>query len=130
MRIPGMIQSTAWAVGLSLAGCLSLVGQQSPEVSDTVPAVDAGQHRETVAAAIRFLESRQAQDGSFSAQLGPAVTAMCATSMLQNGVPANRPSVQKAIEYVKSFVRPDGGVYAPNSHLRNYETSVAVMMFA
>ena len=31
---------------------------------------------------------------------------------------------------LESFVQKDGGIYAPNSVLRNYETSVAVMCFA
>lgn len=96
----------------------------------TVKPVDAASYQKVVSKAIRYLENNQAADGSFSAQLGPAVTAMCTTALLENRVPMSSPAIQKGLGYLQGFVQSDGGVYAPNSNLRNYETSVAVMCFA
>ena len=94
--------------------------------------VDAQTHRATVKRAIDFLlqKGMDRKDGSYSKQLGPAVTAMCTSALLNNGVKVTDPHIQKSLAYLKSFVRADGGVYAPKSNLRNYETSVAVMCFA
>ena len=94
--------------------------------------VNAETHRATVKRAIDYLLQKglDRKDGSYSKQLGPAVTAMCTTALLKNGVKVTDPHVQKSLVYLKSFVRDDGGVYAPKSNLRNYETSVAVMCFA
>ena len=96
----------------------------------TVKPVDPVRYQKVVSKAIRYLENNQAADGSFSAQLGPAVTAMCTTALLENGVPLSSPAIQKGLAYLQGFVQNDGGVYAPTSNLRNYETSVAVMCFA
>ena len=93
--------------------------------------VDNAAHRKTVRAAIEYLleQGQDKTDGSFSKQLGPAVTAMCVTSLLKNGHLVSDPKIQKSLKYMESFVRADGGVYAKDSNLQNYETSVAVMCF-
>ncbi len=93
--------------------------------------VDAVKYQQTVAKGVDYLvnQGQDKIDGSFSKQLGPAVTAMCATSLLRHGLPLEHPSVTKSLAYLESFIRPDGGVYAPGSNLRNYETSVAIMCF-
>ena len=52
---------------------------------------------------------------------------MCVSALLKNGVPVSHEKVQLSLKFLESFVRPDGGIYAPKSNLRNYETSVAVM---
>ena len=94
--------------------------------------VDAQSHRTTVKRAVDYLLQKGFDNsgGSYSKQLGPAVTAMCTTALLQNGVKVSNPQIQKSLKYLESFVKKDGGIYAPNSNLRNYETSVAVMCFA
>lgn len=87
-------------------------------------------HRKTVRAGVDFLlQSQSREDGSYSKQLGPAVTAMCVYALMSNDIPAEHPQVQKALDYVKSFVQPDGGIYAPESVVRNYETSLAILAF-
>lgn len=87
-------------------------------------------HRKTVRAGVDYLlQSQSREDGSYSKQLGPAVTAMCVYALMSNDIPAEHPQVQKALDYVKSFVQPDGGIYAPESVVRNYETSLAILAF-
>ena len=106
---------------------------RTQDVSSTsqgdVPSVDAERYRQVVSRAIQYLENSQADNGSFSESLGPAVTAMCTAALLENGVPQSSPAVQKGLRYLQGFIQADGGVYAPGSNLRNYETSVAVMCF-
>ena len=109
-------------------GIVTAASDQEP-TSQEPRGVDPGRFEATVRRALDYLRAHQGEDGSFSKQLGPAVTAMCATAMMQHGIPPTDPHVARAIAYVKSFVQPDGGIYAPNSNLRNYETSVAVLCF-
>ncbi len=64
----------------------------------------------------------QAADGSFSAQAGPAVTAIVAHGLLRTGRSADDPVVAKGLKYVQTFVHPDGGIYTDGSRHKNYET--------
>lgn len=88
-------------------------------------------YKKTVTNGIDYLlnKGQDREDGAYSKELGPAVTAMCTTALLKNGVRLEHPQIQKSLKYLEGFVRADGGVYAPKSNLRNYETSVAVMCF-
>ncbi len=77
-----------------------------------------------------YFASAQADDGSFSASSGPAVTAIVAASLLANGADTGDAVVSKALAYVLKHVHPDGGIYAEGSRYKNYETCVAIMCFA
>jgi squalene-hopene/tetraprenyl-beta-curcumene cyclase len=89
------------------------------------------QLRQVSAAGVQYLLERgqDPEDGSYSKQLGPAVTAMCTSALLDHGIPVTHPKVQKSLEYLEAAIKPDGGIYAPDSTLRNYETSVSLMCF-
>lgn len=76
-----------------------------------------------------LLQKGQAEDGSFSKQISPAVTALCLSALLENGVPASDQRIQKGLKFLESMVKEDGGVYPKGSTLRNYETSVSIMCF-
>jgi squalene-hopene/tetraprenyl-beta-curcumene cyclase len=82
---------------------------------------------DSVGRAIRYLESVQADDGSFSKQNGPAITALVATGLMRNGRGPSDPMVAKALKYLLGFVQPTGGIHGPKSPYGNYETCVAVM---
>ncbi len=116
----------AWALAFAAVGLLMVAdvswGQQdSAQVRRT--------YEQMVARAIRFLEQNQAEDGSFSAQAGPAVTALVCTALLRHGRSVNDPVVRKALGYLEKFIQPSGGIHHPRSRYRNYETSIAVMCF-
>ncbi len=83
--------------------------------------------QESVSKAVEFVRSSQADDGSWSSETGPAVTALVATALLENGYDAKDPLVAKAIDFVLKFKQADGGIYAEKSTHRNYETCIAVM---
>ncbi len=88
------------------------------------------QYELAVQKAVDYLRTKgQAADGSFSAQAGPAITAIVAASMLENGRKPNDPTVAKALEYLQGFVQPDGGIYASGSRIKNYETCVNLLCF-
>jgi squalene-hopene/tetraprenyl-beta-curcumene cyclase len=83
------------------------------------------------AKAIDYLRTKgQKEDGSFSASAGPAVTALVTTALLRNGRTPEDPMVAKAIKYVEGFIQPDGGIHAPESKVKNYETCFAILMFS
>lgn len=85
--------------------------------------------QEIVAKGIAYLlqQGQDRTDGSFSKQLSPAVTAMCTSALIRNGVPVEHPQVKQSLAFIETLIQPDGGIYAPGSNLRNYETSVAIM---
>jgi squalene-hopene/tetraprenyl-beta-curcumene cyclase len=97
--------------------------------ADAPPAAGSrGALDQAVAKALDYLRTKgQAADGSYSAQSGPAVTALVTTAMLRSGVGVNDPAIVKSLKYLEQFVRPDGGIYAENSSYQNYETCLAIM---
>jgi squalene-hopene/tetraprenyl-beta-curcumene cyclase len=102
---------------------VSAVAQSSP-----ARAADPAAIRAAIAKASAHLaEKGQAADGSFSAEFGPAVTALAVTGLARTGTPIDAPAVTKAIDYLLSFRRPDGAIAAQDSPVANYETSIALM---
>ena len=88
----------------------------------------AANYEQMVARAIGYLAAKgQAEDGSFSSQAGPAVTALVATSVMRHGRTPSDPLVAKALKYLDQFVQPDGGIYRTGSLYANYETSIAIV---
>jgi squalene-hopene/tetraprenyl-beta-curcumene cyclase len=87
--------------------------------------------RAAIAKGATFLvEKEQAADGSFSAEVGPAVTALAVTALVRSGTPADAPAVKRGLAYLLSFRQPDGGIYAPGSPTANYETSIGLLALA
>ncbi len=107
---------------LGLAASISSAQEKASSSASTKS--DVAQMRSR---AIEYLRTRgQRDDGAFSPRVGIGVTALAATALMQNGVPASDPAVSKALKLVASAAKPDGGIYADNSRLRMYETCVAV----
>ena len=79
------------------------------------------------AKAVQFLKLTQSTDGTWTTANVPGITALCVTSLLQSGVPADDPSVARGLNFLKSLVRDDGGIYHPQTQHRNYETSISVL---
>jgi len=84
---------------------------------------------ELAAKGARFLRSRQAGDGTWSAdRREPGITALAVTALLRSGQagPAD-PAVVKGLAHLEKFVKPEGGL--PDVPHSNYATSVALMAF-
>jgi hypothetical protein len=119
------MQLRPWLVlGVTAALLMSSLAQAADEAT-------AQKHEQMIDKAVAFLGTKaQASDGSFNAAAGPAVTALVATSVLRHGRSPDDPLVAKALKYVEGFVQPDGGIYAPESYHKNYETCIAIMCFS
>lgn len=95
------------------------------------PVVNRKAYDQAVASGIEFLRTKgQAADGSYSAEAGPAITAIATAAILKHGRTADDPQVAKSLKYLQGFVREDGGIYSHDSKVKNYETSIGVMAFA
>jgi squalene-hopene/tetraprenyl-beta-curcumene cyclase len=80
--------------------------------------------------AVKFLTATQRDDGNFSANPRggePGLTALIAAALVRNGVSANNAVVAKALKYLETKVKKDGGVY--DQGLSNYMTSLAIVAF-
>ena len=89
---------------------------------------DPAQFQRSVDKAIEYLRSRgQAEDGSFSSRVGVGITALVTTGVLRHGRSPADPLAAKSLKYLESAVRPDGGIYADNGMLPNYETCMVIM---
>ena len=137
----GLRVAIAAGLAITIAVGASQLAQAAPQAAATKPAQSKDDKlteaertsvlfKKSSAAGVKFLlEKGQADDGSFSKQLSPAVTALCTSALLEHRVPLTDARVQKALTYLESNIRKDGGIYAKDSVLRNYETSVTLMCF-
>jgi squalene-hopene/tetraprenyl-beta-curcumene cyclase len=101
-----------------------------PFLAAPADAADATAIRGAIAKATAFLEKQQSPDGSFSAEVGPAVTALAVNALARSGSPVDAPAVQKGLAYLLTFKQPDGGIYAPESPVSNYETAITMVALA
>ena len=102
-----------------IAGLVFMPGSQAADKAAIKAAIDK--------ATTYLVETGQAKDGSFSAQVGPAVTALTVAGLVKSGTPADAPVVKKALHYLLSFKQPSGGIHPPESLVSNYETAIAMM---
>jgi squalene-hopene/tetraprenyl-beta-curcumene cyclase len=79
---------------------------------------------------IQFLRSAQAADGSFSTTSGPGITGLVLHGLVASGLREGDAAVDKAVKYLLSTRRDDGGIYADGSKHANYETCLAIMAFS
>jgi squalene-hopene/tetraprenyl-beta-curcumene cyclase len=79
----------------------------------------------------KYLLAAQEKDGGWASESGPGITALVLKALIQEAsVGPNHPAVERGIRFVLRFQRDDGGIYAANGLLKNYETSVVLSMFA
>jgi squalene-hopene/tetraprenyl-beta-curcumene cyclase len=98
----------------------------APATAVKAPAVDAKAYEKCIENAAAYLKETQQADGSFS-RIGPAITALIVTGLIENGRPLTDPVLAKSLKNLEGFVQPTGGIHAPNSRLANYETCVIVV---
>ncbi|MFM7160371.1 MAG: prenyltransferase/squalene oxidase repeat-containing protein [Planctomycetaceae bacterium] len=136
VRVAGVAGVAGCVVALLLtANCGWAQGDKTPPARRPAKApvstrgVPAARVASARAQAIEFLKAKQADDGRWSDYPGPAITGLVTTALLRSGVPANDPTVAKALASLKSTLQPDGGLYLPGNKVSNYETSVALLAF-
>jgi len=112
----------------SFLACLLLPIVLTP--GNRLLAADNTQWATLVGRGITFLESAQAEDGSYSSHAGTGVTSLVTTALLRNGRTPQDPSVAKSLAFLGKHVRDDGGIYQEGSLHRNYETCLAIFCFS
>lgn len=90
---------------------------------------DAAQLKDARQQAVAFLKASQRDDGSWTAADAPGVTGLVTFGMLSGGLPADDPTIVKALQHLASYIQKDGGIYNPKSRHGNYETAIAMMVF-
>ncbi|MCA9005618.1 MAG: terpene cyclase/mutase family protein [Planctomycetaceae bacterium] len=78
---------------------------------------------------INFLKNSQLEDGLWTTETVPGISALVTTALLESGVPASDPVVAKALKRLEGYIQKDGGVYYEKSNHRNYETCISIMAF-
>ncbi|TWT38910.1 prenyltransferase/squalene oxidase repeat-containing protein [Blastopirellula retiformator] len=112
-----------------LAAALPLVALTlACHLPQTAAAADAD-YEAVVSKGVNYLAGKQAADGSYSAQIGIGPTALATLALLEHGRGVNDPQVAKSLAYLEKAVRDDGGIYAANGRLKNYETCIALICF-
>jgi squalene-hopene/tetraprenyl-beta-curcumene cyclase len=115
------------ALALPLAGLLGLLAA-GPEAE---AGADAKQWDQTVEKAVRYLKTKQSDDGAWNSKQSPGITGIVLTGLLRTGkVTAQDPSVARGLKYVESLVNPKEGHIAgkdPRVQLQNYVTCVNVL---
>lgn len=80
---------------------------------------------ERLAKGAAFLRSSQNEDGSWTPEAGPGITAMAVRSLLGvPGVTVDDPAVKKGIDYILSKAQPDGGIHGGS--MENYNTAICL----
>ncbi len=79
----------------------------------------------------RYLIASQEESGAWFSQAGPGVTCLVLKALIQEpSVGPKHAAVRRGLEFVAKFQRDDGGFYSAEGLLRNYETCVALSLFA
>lgn len=99
-------------------------------LAGTATAAEPAAVKASIERASAYLAARQAEDGSFAADIGPAVTGLAVTALVRSGTPADAEVVQRGLAALLAFRQPDGGIYTPGSPVANYETSIAMLALA
>jgi squalene-hopene/tetraprenyl-beta-curcumene cyclase len=111
----------AWALTLALVGLIGALASPSVAAENDAAAVSAK--------GVKYLQGAQNDDGSYSPDAGPGITAIVAAALIRSGESPDDAVVAKALKFVEQHLHDDGGVYAEGSTHKNYETCIAMMAF-
>jgi squalene-hopene/tetraprenyl-beta-curcumene cyclase len=124
-----MVRSMTAAAMVALVCCSTLPrvnGQEAAAASNA----DGAAYDAAIAKAISFLRTAQGSDGSYSGKAGPGFTALVTTAILRHGRTPDDPVVAKSLKNLEGFVQSNGGIYAPDSRIKTYETALGLVCFA
>jgi squalene-hopene/tetraprenyl-beta-curcumene cyclase len=116
-----------WCALALSALCAAVVRAEEPAKPATF---NQQLYEQTIARALQYLRQNQFEDGSYSKQTGPAVTALITTGIIRAGRSVDDPLVAKSLKYLESFMQPDGSIANPQSAYKNYETCLAILCFS
>ncbi len=79
----------------------------------------------------KYLLAAQEADGGWRSQSGPGISCLVLKALIQEPtVGPKHAAVKRGIEFVLKSQHEDGGIYSSEGLLKNYESSVALSMFA
>jgi len=120
-------KDSAVRAGSVLLALVTTVGVVWAQEDQRAPGSEA-QRQQAVSRGLDFLSTHgQKEDGTFSSEAGPGITALVLTGALRNGRTVDDPMVAKGLQALEGFVQPDGGIYG--DRLKNYETCVSIVAF-
>ena len=81
---------------------------------------------------VAYLKSQQAEDGSWMPEVGPAVTGLVLTALInQPEIGPNDPAAKKAIAYILKHAQEDGSIRnGPDGILASYNTALCLSALA
>lgn len=79
---------------------------------------------------LNFLRTTQADDGSWTTPKAIGITGLITTAALKSGLSPSDEMVAKSLKHLEKYIQKDGGIYAPKSTHRNYETCIVIMVFS
>lgn len=126
MRINRRILSVTSLYTLILVSLISITYAEVPAVNE----INLQKLKTTQMKGINFLKNSQLDDGLWTTETVPGISALVTTALLESGVPASDPVVSKALKRLAEFVKKDGGIYYAKSNHRNYETCISIMAFS
>lgn len=116
---------------LRLLALFALLGSTTFAAEPAAEADASKAYEQMVSKAVNYLlTSGQADDGSFNAAAGPGVTALVTTAILQHGRSPDDPAVARSLKYLEKFIQPNGGIHAPETFYKNYETCLSILCFS
>ena len=116
------------AVFVLVAGLAVATSARPAPAADPATAPAPNELKAVLDKAYDALKAKQNDDGSFAPKLGgPGITALTAAALIKTGRGPDDPVVAKALKYLETKVRADGGVY--DKGLANYTTCLAVVTF-
>jgi squalene-hopene/tetraprenyl-beta-curcumene cyclase len=121
---------------LTVAGCVAALMLFAGLLTAPPAAALDDEHwriaQDSIDRGIAFLRTTQNDDGSWSPEVGPAITALAITPMLrQPDITADDPTVARALEYILSHVQEDGSIrLGPEGILANYNTAISLSALA
>lgn len=130
------------AVSVALALLLAAVSARAQTTAPALPTTqqirlaerDGPMHAraaELSARGARYLLAAQEKDGGWASETGPGVSSLVVKALIQEPTVGPRhEAVRRGVEFVLRFQRDDGGLYAAEGLLKNYESSVALSMLA
>lgn len=118
-----MLRHQLTALMLLLCVCLPATALDDEHWKKADEAIDKG---------IAYLRANQAEDGSWMPDMGPAVTGLALTALLeQPDIGPDDPAAAKAIAYILKHVQDDGSIRkGPDGILASYNTALSLSALA
>lgn len=83
----------------------------------------------------KWLAAQQKESGAFSQEQFPGLTGLALWALISTGDEAYKPNIDKAVEFLKTKVQPDGGIYSAvpgrkGGGLGTYNTAICLTALA